>query len=214
MYTNTETVVLICDSRGRYLEKEFESSVHRVNILIYSGAKLYRAIKLAESEVKRINPDQIYILAGINNLTYLNKNTRKVSLSAPEQDSMVQQYCDEMNFSYSRLRKITKPGTKVIFAPLTGMDLAKFNRIKAGDIIQYQNILNSALLNINNRIIQFNTEHGIKTPWTHAIIHRRYRGVYHFSYERLQDDGCHLTEEIRIFWGQKLVSAISANSEI
>lgn len=41
----------------------------RMNIMSFGGAKLYKAVKSAEPQIRLQQPDQIYILAGINNLT-------------------------------------------------------------------------------------------------------------------------------------------------
>lgn len=128
-----------------------------------------------------------------------------------EKKKIIQQYTDEMNFSFALLRKITKAGTKIVFAPITGMDLSKFNKVDEGSMIEPQTVLNEAITEINNLIISRNMKSACKTPWTHGIVHRYFRRKYHFSYKRLKEDGCHLTEEIRIFWGRKIVSAITAN---
>lgn len=204
-------VFLICDSRGKDLQTQFVNNYHRIIVKTYSGAKLYQATKLAENDIKNQQPDQVYVLAGINTITRLNRRTREVSLMSMEKRKIIQQYTDEMNFSSALLRRSTKAGTKIIFAPITGMDLAKYNRVDEGTMTESQNVLNEALTEINSLIIAQNAKYACKTPWTHGIVHRYFRKKYHFQYDRLDNDGCHLTEQVRLFWGRKIVSAINAN---
>lgn len=213
MSTIRPVVTLICDSRGKGLEGLLEDHSN-INILVYRGAKLYQTAKYAEFKFKQQNPDQVYVLAGINNLTTMNKRTRQVSISAPDATKITQQFCDEMNFSYATIRKTIKQDARIIFAPLTGMGIAQYNKVDPEVCKEDQYILDQALLDINKRIISFNDEKGNRTPWTHAIVHRYYRGRYHFAYERLDSDGCHLTDEIKLFWLKKIDTAINANSGI
>lgn len=172
---------------------------------------MYRSVKLAETEIKRWQPDQIYLMAGINNITQLNRETRKVSLMSVEKEKIVQHFEDEMNFSYTLLRKITKQKTKIIFAPVTGMDLEKYNKADTGTMEESQKILNDTIIDINNSIITWNSNHSCKTPWTHGIIHRYFRKKYHFAYDRLDEDGCHLTDQVREYWKKKIANARVAN---
>lgn len=72
--------------------------------------------------------------------------------------------------------------------------------------------LNDAVIEINERITEMNEENGLHTPWTSAIVHRYFRKKYHFAYHKLSYDGCHLSDEIRDFWGRKLARAIELNS--
>lgn len=76
---DTINVFLICDSRGKDLQSQFMNKDYRITVKCYSGAKLYQATKLAENDIKNQQPDQVYILAGINTITRLNRRTREVS---------------------------------------------------------------------------------------------------------------------------------------
>lgn len=205
------SVIIICDSRGKWLQEKFRDERAIIKVLTFSGAKLYQSIKLAQSQIKREAPDQIYILSGLNSMTQLNRKTRKVSLIAPLKSSIVQNYTDEMNFSITMLRKITGKETKIIFAPVIGMNLAVYNGTTVEQESNNQTIFNDALLDINTAIIAQNNSNHCKTPWIHTCVHRYFRGKYHFNYEKLDSDSCHLTEEIRNFWARKLIVSIKAN---
>lgn len=186
----------------------------KINILCYSGARLYQAAKYADKKLKQQMPEQVYVLAGINNLTIMDKKTRQVSIVAPDKDVISQHVSDEINFAYASLRKSTNTRTKIIFAPITGMSIAHYNNIDPDICKEEQHTLDQAILDINQRIVSFNEEKGNKTPWTHAIIHRYFRRKYHFDYDRLDSDGCHLTDEVRSFWLRKISTAIIANTDI
>lgn len=82
-------VIIICDSRGKWLQEKFHEENIKIKVLTYSGAKLYQSIKQAQDQIKRVMPDQIYILSGLNSLTQLNRKTRKVSLIAQHKSSIV-----------------------------------------------------------------------------------------------------------------------------
>lgn len=207
-----QKVILICDSRGKKLDEDLTEQ-HNISlkILVYSGARLYQAVKCAEPIVKEYQPDQVYILAGINNLTRMNKRTRVVSVASTELHKSMQQFHDEMNFSYALLKKILNWRAKIVFAPITGMSLQLYNK---GDSIQLkaeQELLDQSVIEVNTRIISFNEHMACKTPCTQSIIHRHFRGNYHSSYSRLSEDGCHLTTEVRSFWLRKIIDAIKAN---
>lgn len=204
-------VALICDSRGKRLQEKFQGDDVQVKVLYYSGAKLYQSTRLAINYIKAFLPDQIYILSGINTMTKLDKRTRIVTLAAPERNKIVQIYQDEMNFSLALLRKNINTKTKVIFAPLIGMNLSSYNKTTAESESVNQGILNDALLDINSVIIAMNKSNQCKTPWTQSLVHRYFRGKYHHYYERLDEDGCHLKEEVLDNWSLKLKTAIQAN---
>lgn len=205
--------ILICDSRGKSLDEELiEQSNISLKILVYSGAKLYQAVKLAVPVIKEDQPDQVYILAGINNLTRKDKRTRIVSVASTELYKTTQQFQDEMNFCYALLKKTLHLKVKIVFAPITGMSLHQYNKVDSARSQIEQEILDKSVIEVNKIIIAFNVNRNCKTPWTHSIIHRHFRGKYHFSYNRLSEDGCHLTSEIRLFWLRKIISAIMANA--
>lgn len=77
-----------------------------------------------------------------------------------------------MNFSLATLRNITGKETKIVFAPIIGMDLAAYNRSSAELERENQLTFNNALLDINTAIIALNSRNHCKTPWIHTCVHR------------------------------------------
>lgn len=214
MSLHNHPTVLICDSRGKQLQNQVGNYPDlNIQILSYSGLTLYRSVKLAENEIKTIRPSQIYILSGVNNLTHMNRRTRRVSALSPDKNKIVQQLYDEMNFAYTLLQKMLHNDAKIIFAPITGIWMDKFNGDDLSMEDTQQEVINQAVVDTNAKIIAFNEQKGNKTPWIHSIIHRYFRCKHHFSYDRLDHDGCHLTDEVCAFWMRKLVSAIQMNCD-
>lgn len=160
-----QPIILICDSRGKGLFNTLQSFPGKdIRVLTYSGAKLYRSVKLAEYTVRKYQPEQVYVLSGVNNLTHMDKTTRKILVLSHDKDKIVQQIRDEMNFAYKKLQKITTMKTKVMFAPLTGICIGKFNDVDLSSVISEQEILNQAVLETNEIIIDFNEQNGVRTP--------------------------------------------------
>lgn len=117
---------------------------------------------------------------------------------------------NELSETYDYLKEIGYPNVKIITAPLSGMCLASYNG-RLLDNPNDQTILNDTVLGINKNITSWNEQHGQRTPWTSAIVHRYFRKKYHFSYHRLHVDGCHLSDEVKDFWAKKLAETISIN---
>lgn len=204
-------ILVICDSRGKDLQHFISRyTSERTIVTVNSGATLYQSATRSRHEIMGNKLSQVYILSGINNLTRKNRSTRQVQLSEKNPMRAEDIFMDELKETYSYITNLTHQKAKVITAPITGMSLASYNGRSLPDL-EDQNLLNDTVTGINKRIISLNEENGVSTPWTSAIIHRYYRDKYHFSYHRLNIDGCHLTDEIRDFWAKKLANAIEQN---
>lgn len=204
-------ILFICDSRGRDLYQmitRYTSEV--IFVTTNSGATIYQSATRSRYEIMRYKPRQIYLLSGINNLTILNRSTRQVQLQERNPFKSADLIMEELKVTYDYITNLTGPGVKIITAPITGMSMASYN----GRLLQNpedQDLLNDTVVYVNKRITALNEENGVRTPWTSAIIHRYYRGKYHFSYHKLNIDGCHLTDDVKEFWAKKLASAIDQN---
>lgn len=204
-------ILIICDSRGKDLQQSISRYTNeRTLVITNSGARLYQSATRSRHEIVRHKPSQIYILSGINNLTKRDRATKQVQLYEKNPFKAEDTFMEELEATYNYIKHLTGQDSKVITAPLTGMSLTSYNGRALSDP-KDQNLLNDTVIGINKRITSLNEENGLRTPWTSTIIHRYYRGKYHFSYHRLSLDGCHLTDEIRDFWAEKIASAIELN---
>lgn len=204
-------ILFICDSRGRDLYHEISRFTSEpIFVTTNSRATLYQSGTRSRHEIMRYKPKQIYILSGINNLTNLDRSTRQVQIQKRNPFKAADLFTDELKNTYNYITNLTGIDIKIITAPVTGMSLASYNGRMLQDP-EDQNLLNDTVIEINNRITALKEGNGVQTPWTSAIIHRHYRGKFHFSYHRLNMDGCHLTDEIREFWAKNLASALEYN---
>lgn len=110
--------------------------------MTYSGAKIYRSAKLAECEIRKSQPSQIYILTGVNKLSWMDRKTRRVTAISLDKNKIAQQIYDEMNFIYKILRNSTPEGTKIIFAPITGVWIVKYNNDDLSVPNNHQEVIN------------------------------------------------------------------------
>lgn len=176
-------ILFICDSRGKDLYQVISRHTSEsIFVMANSGATLYQSVTRSKYEITRLKPKQIYILSGINNLTSLNRSTRQVHLQERNPFKAADLFMEELEDAYKYITNQTSASAKIITAPVTGMSLASYNGRLLEDP-EDQNLLNDTVIDINKRITAFNEEHGVRTPWTSAIIHRYYRGKYHFSYQ-------------------------------
>lgn len=203
--------LLICDSRGKGLHQHVTKHTNeRVYISINSGATLYQSATRSRHNIRTYNPQQIYVLSGINNLTTINRHNRQVEVAERNPFKAADQFMEELKDTYTYIKSQVQPSVKIITAPVTGMSIASYNGNTTPNKADQQS-LNDAVLEINKRIVDLNEVNGLHTPWTSAIVHRYFRKTYHFAYHRLSDDGCHLSDEVKNFWGIKLASAIKIN---
>lgn len=204
-------IIFICDSRGRDLHNYISKYTNEhFTVTVNSGATIYESATRSRREILRNKPKQIYILSGINNFTNLDRSTRQVRLSERNYIKAADLFMEELKETYDYITSISQHSVKIVTAPITGMSLASYNGVMLS-APEDQERLNNTIIEVNTRIISLNENNQVRTPWTSAIIHRYYRQKYHFAYHKLQQDGCHLTDEIRDFWAKKLASAIESN---
>lgn len=70
-------ILFKCDSRGKDLYQFVAAhTTERIHVCVHSGAKLYQSATRSRDDIKRYQPQQIYILSGIINSTTMNRRTR------------------------------------------------------------------------------------------------------------------------------------------
>lgn len=212
-----EEILIIADSRGRRLDV-FLSSILKVNfgVITCSGAGLIDSIIRAKNHMMNTHWSQIYYLAGICSLTNKDKVTKKVSSRYYDPLVAARCYNHTLVAAYDRITSYPASGnTKIIFAPITGMSLATYNREGSSSIqgtISAQDYLNRSIVHINREIVKFNVARQVITPWLSRTVHRRHRRTNTNSYHRLSPDGCHLSDEIYSYWAHALKKAVLINA--
>lgn len=206
-------ILVIADSRGRNIEPFLHSLTnHEVKIAVYPGADIATSISNASSLLKSRPWSQVYILSGICNLTTKDRKTKKISLTFEDTQQLITTFQELLVSAYKSLSSSCdsmQTPCKRIFAPLTGIDLAKYNQTK---VDLQQETLNKYVEMVNTEIAAFNRMNNVFTPWTSRIVHHRNRGKYYTHYVKLSQDGCHLTRCVMEYWAQALSEAFVKNS--
>lgn len=201
--TSKGPVVIIADSRGFGLQDEIDKIVKRegsdinVQVFVWRGRGIASATKETSKQLIWIAPSIIIIFAGICDVTVLNKETRQISLADEVQEETVLRYEGLMDIIRHHLSIfLTERPYKLIFCELIGADMAKYNKQEQPHPQQPQ--LDEMVLEINARIVAFNKDNGVATPWTARSVHHNKKSKTKVArYQKLGPDGLHLSEELK-----------------
>ena len=154
----------------------------------------------------------VYILAGINDISILDRKTRTVRSRFGEVDGATSYLIDQLGSLYRAVHRVS-PTTKIVTCSLYGIDLATYN--KATVPHPDQDLVNNIIATANKLIIAMNIENNVLTPRISNIIHR-YNGHTkrpQHMYLRLRD-GCHPTEETQQKIAKYLARSIISNRDL
>lgn len=204
-------VVIITDSRGAGLQQKMDllkGKNYSAKVIVWRGKGVTAGVKDSRRNLDWIGPDIIIVLAGICDVTSLDRTTRIATVTTPDIDKMVEDYEYMMETVQHHIKVMTVgPVPKLAFGQLIGMDLAVFNRRKEVDT--NQEILDNGILRINAAIAAFNSKNGASTPWLATDVHHnRKNGRKITRYHRLAEDGIHLTDDLKDKWAVALDKAI------
>ena len=147
----------------------------------------------------------VYIMVGICSVTYKDENL--ILLPFDTRESIVETTTrnvrttlKELNSSYT---------TPIVFCTFPGLDLIRANNKNATGRHPQQNVLDEAMIEINDYIIDLNLDRGFSTPMLSAAVHRchkrNWNGTkkYRHHYCRLSD-GVHPTTSTLTYWTKRL----------
>lgn len=214
-------VLIISDSRGRRLQALLEglNPNFAVRVLVHPGAGLELVVLKSISTLRDLKPDLVLVFAGVCDLTWKNKQNKKVGLRHSNIQDNVDQVMGAVKSSHDLLKTV---GTfKISYTTITGVDLTDYNqksRIGMSDseydlyrasITQHrdQGILNDSIIAINKRIVKFNKNCGTRTTWTAGVVHAYANKSYHHHYRRLRD-GCHPNDGTAHAWARQIVKSV------
>lgn len=143
-------------------------------------------------------PNLILVFAGICDVTELNRHTRELSLADPTPEETISRYDGQMDIIHHHLSIVlTEKEYKLAFCEVIGADMGKYNRSEQKHPQQDQ--LEEIILGLNMKIVAFNTDNQMPTPWTAKDIHHNKKSKTKVSrYHKLGDDGLHLSEDLRM----------------
>lgn len=208
-------IIVVADSRGHGLQSELNRLAtpgFDIRVLVSPGKGLVAAVCEAESKLFWWQPEQVYIIAGICDVTKKNKHTNRVSLRETNPLLAVSLYKFHMeSIRESLTTKLGNDDCTVVFGELVGMNIAGFNGTRYPD--QQQSLLNEIVEQVNMEIVAQNTSRELVTPWIARTVHKNRRdGRKIHRYHKLATDGVHLTQDLKEMWAQEILKSIYKNT--
>lgn len=190
--------IVVTDSRG----KNLDTWVNNEEVLIasYSGARLIDVAREALNIIPRFWPDTILLMAGINDVTTLNRRTRKVRLISTSRALIIQYLIQQINHAKCMITAAF-PHVRVAVGGIIGLELNKYNRRRGVSCWQY--VVDDVITAINSYIRQVNSDSGLPHPRLTTKVHTWRRGKRKCIYGRLYD-GLHPTDLILASWARQL----------
>lgn len=190
--------IVVCDSRGRYLD----TMIDREDILVsyHSGATLHKVALEAINIMTRFKPDTLLIMAGINDMTIMDRVTRKVRPVSLSVEVLVNHVTTRINQAKSMILS-SNPNVNIVVGGIIGIDLNCYNgRMGVSPV---QNIVDNAIIAINANIRQINIDSGLPYPRLTSKVHTWRKGMAKHLYSRLRD-GLHPGDLILENWAHQI----------
>lgn len=191
------TTLILSDSRGAKLGLVLANISHEeFKAFSFPGATMTELIFRSADYIRRFKPRLVIILGGINDMTILDKATRKVSIRFDSVEKCREHFTSIITHSRALLSR-EYPNVLFTFAGIIGMDMAKYNgqHVKVED----QKMMNDSILEVNRLLKYYNYQHDSPHKYFTTIVHRWELGVCHHSYELLYD-GLHPRTPVLRHW--------------
>lgn len=210
--------MILCDSRGSGLASRLEAlgiRTDRIIVKVYNGATYQCALNLAEDEIIAFQPDIVMFHVGLCLITSRCPRTRMCRFAHGSVPEAVKVLEDSL-YQVVQSTKALIPVAQLVFAPIVGVDLHKYNRGENAELDSLtQGLLNHCVLRVNDVIIRMNRSQGSSPPWVERTVHckRNKNCVVKHRYDRLVD-GCHLDETTKDHWAHSVARSIAFNMAI
>lgn len=144
----------------------------------------------------------------IGYLTARDRTTKQVSLSLETMDLAVDMFVGRMDTIEHFLSiNLSEKVFRLIFSQVVGMDVGIYN--KSPQPFPQQELLNIVIHKLNVEIAAWNKQRDVATPWVASEVHHNRKNSQKITrYQRLADDGLHLSEELKQRWVDCLYKAI------
>lgn len=209
--TTVNRIAIVTDSRGQGLQEELNRvnlKGYTIKVFVKKGCGIAQAVRETSKSLVWMAPDIIIVLAGICDVTQLNRSQWTVSLQDEDINCTIDGIVGCMDATRHHLSIVlTEKPHRIIFGHIVGMDIAKFNRSEQKH--PQQDTLDEMITQVNHHITAFNKENAMLTPWTSQDIHRNKKGGRKTTrYYKLAEDGLHLSNEIREKWAAIIYNVI------
>lgn len=200
-YKRKQQVLIISDSRGSHLWREFRRTVNNeayFRVIARKGASLRRLWEIAELEILKGRPDIIIILGGICDLTdrYYTQQGNREFWPPHDFRSRVTEIAELMR-SIANNHILLNISVKLCFLPEAGCDLLRYNQVQdpiPRELIKIQEDFEQGLRYLQNTARDLNRLLGMPTPWSLDCTHARRYGRLVPVYWRTSD-GLHYSDE-------------------
>lgn len=218
MAMSSTPILVIADSRGRYLKEQLDEYFIHSQYSLYwkKGLRLVNTAELVTPTILSIKPRFIYLLNGICDLTYIRtRDPWTVALRSWNETTLVNNYMSALDMTYSQIFSLhSKLGYYPMILPATqtGIDFGRYNHYPDDLLSPEQPILDRALARINKNVILMNKSVGAYPPILASAVHMRCRGKVRFARAKLED-GCHPTKELTRVWARRIYNNARLNQD-
>lgn len=201
-------ILIVGDSRVRNLQEELNATSLNLHFVVFTlpGANFYRICLKAKVEISYDDCyDLILLIGGINNLTRINRHpSYHIMPRYRSVTRLVNSTIDQMVQGVLQLQQITS--TPITIPSLVGVRLVSYSPHFWRSLYRLQPIIDTAILQVNNRIRGINRLNNMRTIDLSSHVHRcvGHGGRYRTRYIHLRD-GLHPGAELLELWAAKIV---------
>ena len=207
-------ILILADSRMKTLGTHLDFILQRenlpfdINIKVICGGGLEEIRKLGLQILKDEAYHLVIVWAGINDLTTLEKPTRKVSPKYDDIWHMVDAITDKLHDVKGSLLACTQ---YLVIGQITGIDLNSYNKGRT-EYDTLQKLINSGVREINRVVCSINEENGMIPPWVFSDIHvYDKREEVHLDKYVKYEDGLHPDNLLLMKWAEATIKSIKIN---
>ena len=201
--------VVLTDSRGRYLQEVLDSLVGYGPLVCFRPGATINSMYSEILELStHLQVSALYILVGVNDTTWRDKKLKRTFAPYFTADELCGDITEKIVYLiHYALNDCRIP--KVIFLPIVGLDLARYNKDLGEN--PWQHVIDEGVKMVNTNIISLNAAFGHSTPMIHQSIYKsKGHGKTKTFYGRLWD-GLHPRGDILERWGEGILKAMWLN---
>ena len=197
--------MIISDSRGKLLKSQiYPPPGFNVQFEVQNGLTLIEAKDIVQRKLEASEHTCVYIMAGICSVTL--KEEGFVYLPFKTKEDIVEAVTGTAWSILNELDRLFT--TPVVLCTFPGVDLIRANNKNAQGHHPQQDLLNEAMIEINDYLVELNLSRSYPTLMLCTAIHRGHKTrkdsttKYRHHYCRL-DDGIHPTQSTLDFWTKR-----------
>ena len=203
-------VGIFTDSRGDGIGPIIHEheDMHEVYVYPNPGCTFESIVPTIRAYHTRVHFEAVYIMIGNNNLTVLNRATRKIHIEEETPHELYKSYNISFIPFQVELSHILR-GTPVTIMPVTPIAINTYNKEPNPYIKQW--VLDMGIVMINEEIVYQNAWNGLSTPLLQEVICRSEGAGGHRTYYNRLVDGLHPTYPTLRKWARKIRRSIQLN---